>query len=201
MVLSEELQTQAEAQSGPEGTGAPPPPGDSRSLVWRGAIRCAALAGSITAGLMLLSVLIPPVLLLTVFWIVISPVVVIGIFQTRYPLTQITAGFGARLGLLTGLSIALVLGVINTSTLLLARFAFHTMGDADKQMTASVEQFRIQAAAAPGDPLASLTHALSIPEFRAGFLFFGLTMVTAILLAITTVGGAFAGFARSRPRA
>ena len=53
--------------------------------------------------------LCPGVVLLTLLWAIISPVVVIGLFQSRFPLVPITTGFGARLGLLTGLAVGVVL--------------------------------------------------------------------------------------------
>jgi hypothetical protein len=39
---------------------------------------------------------------------------------------------------------------------------------------------------------------LTVPEFRAGFVLTGLAMIMAILLVLSTAGGAFAGFVRSK---
>jgi hypothetical protein len=203
VVLSEDLQTQVETHSkaAEDSAAAGPLMHSPRTLMWAGAFRCIGLAGIVTAALMLVSLLAPPVLLLVILWMVISPVVVIGIFQARFPLTPITTGFGARIGLLTGIAVATVMAVVNTVTLLVTRFGLHAMGDWDKQVTASLEQFRVQAAADPSAMLVSLSHALSIPEFRAGFMIFGLAMGIVFLLVLTTAGGAFAGFVRSRARA
>jgi hypothetical protein len=203
VLLSEELLTQVEAQNKPEtgGADALPGPRDPRSLVWAGAIRCAALAGAVTAGLMCLSILLPPVELLALLWAVVSPVIVIGLFQARFPLVPITTGFGARLGLLTGISITVVLGVFNTAKLLVARYGIHAMGEFDKQLSANMDQLRAQAMTQPGTPMLSWINALQVPEFRAGLILMSVAMLTGILLVVTTAGGAFAGFARSRPRA
>ena len=202
VLLSEELLTQVESQSKAEDGGANvrPSPGDPRSPVWAGAIRCAALAGAVTAGLMGLSILLPPVELLALFWAIISPVVVIGLFQARFPLVPITTGFGARLGLLTGISIAVVLSVFDTAKLLIARYGIHAMGEVDSQMNANLDQLKTQALAQPGTPMLPWVNVLNIPEFRAGFLLLGVALLIAMLLVVTTAGGAFAGFARSRPR-
>jgi hypothetical protein len=202
VLLSEELLTQVEAQSKVDagGTNVGPVARDSRSLVWAGAIRCAALAGAVAAALMGLSILLPPAELLALFWAIVSPVVVIGFFQARFPLVPMTTGFGARLGLLTGISIAVVLSVFNTAKLLVARYGIHAMGEVDKQMNANLDQLKAQALAQPGTPVLPWIDALNIPEFRAGFLLMGVALLTAILLVVTTAGGAFAGFARSRPR-
>lgn len=200
MLLSEELQMQAEAQTGEEGA-VVPPVRDPGTLVWPGAMRCAALAGAITAGIMVLSLLIPPVFLLTIFWIAISPVVVIGLFQTRHPVAQITAGFGARLGLLTGLANGLVLAVTTTATFVIARFGLHAMADFDKQWDITLQQVQQRMGAQSGADVAALIKMYSVPEFRAGMMLASAAFVLVLLLVITTMGGAFAGFARSRARA
>jgi hypothetical protein len=200
VVLSEELQTQAEAQTGPDGAAAPPAPRDSRSLVWAGAIRCAALAGAITAGTMLLSLLLPQVVLLTIFWVVISPVVVIGIFQARYPLAPITSGFGARLGLLTGLANGLVLSVSTTISFYVAR-RLGSMAEFDKQWDLGLKQVQERMGSQSAADVAALLKMYSLPEFRAGMMLASAAFGLVLLLAITIVGGAFAGFARSRARA
>ena len=202
VLLSEELLTQVEAQAKAAEEGAVGPVmREPASMIWAGALRCIGLAGAIAAALMLLTVLLPPVVFLATLWIVISPVVVIGLFQARFPLTPVTTGFGARLGLLTGLAIGVVLGGIDTIVLVIARFGIHAMGDADKQMTVAIDQFRNQVAAQPGSILVPFANALTVPEFRAGFALVGLGMLIFLLLAITTAGGAFAGLVRSRVRA
>ncbi len=202
--LSEELQTQLETQAslaadGASSTSAPGSP----SLIWAGATRFAALAAAVAAGLLLVSLVLPPVIFLTFLWAGVSPVVVLGLFQTRFPAAPISSGFGARLGFLTGLSIALVFNILYAITMLVARFVTHTMGDADKQMTMLLDQFRTQTEAQPGGAppaVQAFLHNLALPEFRAGFMLLGVAMMTCLLLAITTTGGAFAGFVRSRSR-
>jgi hypothetical protein len=202
VLLSEDLQEQVAAQASAalEGAEASAAAIDPRTQVWVGAIHCVALAGGVAAMLAGLSMLLPGVILLTLLWAVVSPVVVIGLFQKRFPLAPITSSFGARLGLLTGLSVALALSVINTVALLIARYSIHAMSDVDKQVTMNLDQFKAQVLAQPGAPLLSWVNALSIPEFRAGFLLMGMAVTVFLFLIITTTGGAFAGYVRSRPR-
>jgi hypothetical protein len=202
VLLSEELLTQVETQSKADagGTNVGPVPRDSRSLVWAGAIRCAALAGAIAAGLACLSALLPSVTLLTILWTIISPVVVLGLFQARFPLMPITTGFGARMGVLTGLFVATALSVVATAMLLVARFGIHTMGEFDKQWASSLDQLQTRMLSQYGNDVLPLMKMYSLPEFRAGMMLSGIAFGVAILFAITTAGGAFAGFARSRPR-
>ncbi len=199
MVLSEELLTQAEEQAGVEGAVAAPAR-DASSPLWRGAIRCAGLSGAITAAIMLLSWVVPPAVLLTIFWVVISPVVVIGIFQARHPLAAMTAGFGARLGLLTGLANGLVLSIGTTVSLVVARFGFNAMGPFDKQLDMVFSQAQERVAAQSPADVANFMKMYSLPEFRAGIMLASAAFGILLLLTITTVGGAFAGFARSRAR-
>ena len=204
ILLSEELQTQLEAQTNAatEGATAAATP-NTRLQTWPAALRCVALAGAITAGLLFLSLLFGPIILLAFLWAVISPVVILGLFQVRLPQVPITANFGARLGFLTGLTVALVFNVVYAVTMLVARFGTHAMGAADKQMATVLDQFRAQTESQQGvpDSLLAFIHNLAVPEFRAGFMLLGVAMMSAILLTITTVGGAFAGFIRSRARA
>jgi hypothetical protein len=203
VLLSEELLTQVEAQAKAAEDGAVGPvmrePG---SLMWAGAIRCAGLAGAVAAMLAALSTVAPPVSLLTLLWAIISPVVVIGLFQSRFPLVPITTGFGARLGLLTGMAVSLVLTVAKTIELLTLRFGTHGRGMAefDSTLTSAFAQQQVAADAAQfGTQL--FARAQNVQEFRAGIFLTSVAFLIAILLVVTTAGGAFAGFVRSRVRA
>jgi hypothetical protein len=200
--LSEDLQTQVETQTklAADTLAAGPLARDPHTLVWAGALRCVGLAALVAAGLMFASLLLPPSIFLVCFWAVISPVVVIGLFQARNPTMPMSTSLGARLGFVTGLAVALTLSTINAITLVVARFGLHAMGDWDKQMAVGFEQLRTQAALQPGAPALGMISTLAIPEFRAGFLLVGGLMMAVILMAITTVGGTFAGFVRSRSR-
>jgi hypothetical protein len=201
--LSEELLAQVEAQAKAAEEGAVGPiMREPASLVWAGAIRCVGLAAAVTAVLAGLSTVLPPVVLLTLLWAIISPVVVIGLFQSRFPLVPITTGFGARLGILTGLAVSLVLTIAKTIELLALRFGTHGRGmsEFDSMLTNTFAQ---QQAAANAAQLGTqfFGRAQNVPEFRAGLFLFSIAFGTVILLVITTAGGAFAGFVRSRVRA
>lgn len=204
VLLSEELQTQVEAQAKAAEDGAVGPvmrePG---SLMWAGALRCIGLAGAVAAVLSALSAVLPPVVLLTLLWAIISPVVVIGLFQSRFPLVPITTGFGARLGLLTGLAVGVVLSIANTVELLVRRFAMHGRGmvEFDNMWDGMFAQQQATWTAQLGAAAQPFARALDVPEFRAGIILASMAFGIAILLAITTAGGAFAGFVRSRVRA
>ena len=190
VLLSEELLTQVEAQAKAAEDGAVGPvmrePG---SLMWAGAIRCAGLAGAVAAVLACLSALIPPIVLLTLLWAIISPVVVIGLFQSRFPLVPITTGFGARLGLLTGLVVGAVFTISNTIQLLVLRFGTHGQGmsEMDAMWNSIFTQEQTAFATAQFDAgVRFFQRVQTVPEFRAGFILASIGFGTAILVMITT---------------
>lgn len=204
VVLSEELLTQVEAQAKAAEEGAVGPiMREPASMVWAGALRCIGLAGAVAAVLAGLSAVVPAVELLTVLWAIISPVVVIGLFQSRFPLVPITTGFGARLGLVTGLVVAVVLSVADAIELSVRRFAMHGRGMAefDNMWNGLFAQQQASWTAQFGAAAQPFARALDVPEFRAGIILASMGFAIAMLLAITTAGGAFAGFVRSRVKA
>jgi len=171
------------------------------AVVWPGAIQCAGLAGAVAAVLTLLSFPLPPVFLLGLLWSFAAPVVVLGIYVARFPRTRIYTGFGARLGLLSGLAIALASLTINSVALLLQRFALHGSATMDGQ----IEQFFVQmrtslAARSSAADAQSILRWLSIPEFRAGLVLASFGMMLVLYLAYSSLAGAFAGALRSRSR-
>jgi hypothetical protein len=205
VVLSEELLTQVEAQAKAAEAGAVGPiMREPASMVWAGALRCIGLAGVVAAVLTGLSAAAPPIELLTLLWAIISPVVVIGLFQSRFPLVPITTGFGARLGLLTGLAVSVVLTVADAVEFLVRRFATHGRGmtELDSAWNAMFTQLQNVNGANQFDAGVRLfARAQTVPEFRAGVILAFMGFMFAILMVITTAGGAFAGFVRSRVRA
>lgn len=198
--LSEELLEQAERQlTGTEAAAAAANPAPRPAApVWRGAIRCAALAGAVAAGLTLLSFALPAVALLSWFWAVGAPIVVLGVYASRFRLTRITPGFGARLGVLSGLAIMLSSMTLNTAALLLARFVFHSSARLDSGVATVFSQLRTNMQAQSGAAAAPFLKLLSIPEFRAGLLLSSAALFLAMYLIYSALAGIFAGYLRSR---
>ena len=209
MQLSEELRDQIDQQisaqqaaANPLAEPAPKPIAPSNAIVWRGAIQCAGLAGAIAAALALLSFALPPVTLLSFFWFVSAPIIVMGIYSSRFRKTLITAGFGARLGLLTGLFILVVTSTLNTIGLVLERFVFHSTGELDTQIEKLFSQVQTNFATQSQQSVKMLNDMLAIPEFRAGILLSSIFFGLVLYLAYSATAGAFAGYLRSRsPRA
>ncbi len=209
MQLSEELRDQIDQQISAQQAAANPlaepvqqTVTPSHAIVWRGAIQSAAMAGAIAAALGLLSFALPPITLLSFIWFVCAPIVVMGVYSSRFRKTRITAGFGARLGLLTGLFILIVTSTLNTIGLVLERFVFHSTGELDSQIDKFFAQVHANFATQSQQSVKIMTDMLAIPEFRAGILLSSICFGLALYLAYSATAGAFAGYLRSRsPRA
>lgn len=209
MQLSEELREQIDQQitaqqaaANPPAEPIPQPVAPSNAIIWHGAIQCAGLAGAVAAALALLSFVLPPVTLLSFFWFISAPIIVLGVYASRFRLTRITAGFGARLGLLTGLAILIATTTLNTIGLVLKRYVFHSTSDIDTQLAGLFTQMHATITATSGPSAKAALDMLTIPEFRAGILLTSIAICLACYLAFSATAGAFAGYLRSRsPRA
>jgi hypothetical protein len=203
--LSEELREQIDQQISAQHAAANPPTEPipqpvtpSTAIVWRGAIQYAGLAGAVAAALSLLTFALPAVFLLFFFWFISAPIIVLGVYSSRFRLTRITTGFGARLGLLTGLAILIATTTLNTIGLVLERFIFHSTADIDVQLATLFTQMHATITATPGPAAKAALDMLAIPEFRAGILLTSIGIGLAFYLAFSATAGAFAGYLRSR---
>jgi hypothetical protein len=203
--LSEELRDQIDLQLSAQQTAALPlaeqplpPVAPSNAVVWRGAIQIAGLAGAVAAALAVLSFALPPVTLLSLFWFISAPIIGLGFYTSRFRMTRITTGFGARLGLLTGLAILLVTSTLNTIGLVLQRFVFHSTNELDSQIDKSFAQAHTAFAAQPGAFSSTVLSTLAIPEFRAGIVLTSIFFGLSFYLVYSATAGAFAGYLRSR---
>ena len=205
MQLSEELRDQIDQQISAQQAAANPlaepiptlvPPGNA--IVWRGAIQCAGLAGALAAALALLSFALPPITLLSFLWFVSAPIVVLGVYSSRFHKTRITAGFGARLGLLAALAMVIVTSTFDTIGLVLERFVFHSTAEIDTQITNLFSQMHTNFATQSGPVAKEAIDILAIPEFRAGILLTSIFLCLGLYLAYSATAGAFAGYLRSR---
>lgn len=196
--MSEELQEQAEQQAAGEPSSPPAVVQEQRADMpaWAGAIRYAGLAVAVAALFAGLSVVLPFVGSFTFLWMIASPVVVLGLFHGKYPMARITAGFGARVGLVTGLGISVVMLAGNAITLLMMRRTHAP--DYVAEMVAQLKQ-QPNALQDPG-VMQFIEKVNTTPEYRAGLVLLALGMMVGLLLLATTAAGAFAGFARSRQR-
>ncbi len=202
--LSEELRDQINQQladknsdpSVPSQLPLPSSPGNS--IIWPGAIQCAGLAGIVAAVFVLVSFVSPPVAILSFFWLVGAPAFVLVLYSSRFRQSRINAGFGARLGLLSGLAILLASVTLRIGRLLLQRFVFHSSAQIDSYLADFFTQWQIAFVARSGPAAAPIVARLAVPEFREGMILGGFTMFLVCYLAFSATAGAFAGYIRSR---
>lgn len=201
VTVSEELAAQADKQRVALETGllpGDPQSADGNGVVWSGAIRYAALAGVAAAALTLIAFALPPVILVAWFWAIGAPVVIIGVYSSRFRQTRLRPGFGARLGLLCGVAVFLGMTLVNTGGLLLARFAFHAASQVDGQLAAMFAQMRSTIQAQGGPTVPSAIAWLAVPENRVGLLLTMFGVLLIMYLGLSAAGGAFAVMLRSR---
>jgi hypothetical protein len=195
------MEQAALAQAAPETGAADTAVRATDAVVWSGAIRCAGLAGGIAAALTLFSFALPPVAVASFFWAISAPIIIVGIYSTRYRQTRITAGFTAKLGLLCGLAMLLAVLSLDTIHLCLLRYAFHAAAPIDGQIAYFFSQEQMLITAQTGAAAAApVLRMFSIPEYRAGILLALSAFVVSVYLLFSTVAGAFAGFLRARAR-
>jgi len=197
---NQSVETGGEPAAGAEGTastGTLPPP-RPRQVEWRTAIWSAALVagigGVLTAGGMQLSVLS----MVSVMWMMSGSLIAMGIYQRRQPAAWIDVRVGARIGLLVGIGLTLAVGIALAGMGIVERFGMHAMGSFDAEMGARTQE-AIRNASTPVPP--EMLGFLASPEFRAGMMLAGFGFLAAMLLALSTLGGAFAGLLRGRKTA
>ncbi len=207
VTLSEELQDQL-AQQQPGAAQPPPaePIADPSGVLWSRAIQLAALAGAVIVALAVLMAVFPTLSLLpllALFWGIGAPIVLLGVYCARTPQTRVTTGFGAKLGLLSGLAIAFASVSMETLGTLLARFAFHKGADVDTTLntffaTAQAQTTAQATATADVASMQEFFHWFTVPEFRVGLMLAAGMFFLFFYLFYAALAGAFAGFLRSR---
>jgi predicted RNA-binding Zn-ribbon protein involved in translation (DUF1610 family) len=201
VTLSEELREQAELQrqefeAGTDAHGQPVVKASSLDLLmrWRPAIGIAAI---VAAGLSVLAAAMPAMELLA--WI--APALVLSIYSIRHRETLITASVGARVGVVCGIFSAFGMTLAMSARMLVQRLAFHHPSDVEANMSMLLAQSKAQAIAQGGAAgAATFDHILSTPELFAGFFLTAVITGAVFLLVLSTAGGAFAGFVRSKTR-
>ena len=136
-------------------------------------------------------------------WIMSASLITMGIYQKRRPAALMDVKVGARIGVVVGMFLALELGVAMAGAGLVARFVLHSMGDFDTQMAAQIQvvikTLQQQAAEQQKPVPPELLRFIASPESRAGMTCLAtFAFVSAGLLVLSTLGGAFAGLLRMR---
>lgn len=165
---------------------------------WPLAVEYALLSSGIALGLELGGMLFAPLLFLAWLWAVSAPMLTVSFYNARARNDQISAGFAARLGLLTGLLVTVSCAVVFTGALVLARFVLHN-GAVDAQIGEALSQIRANAAQY-GSAAEPTIRMLGVPEFRVGFLLWMCTVTAGLYLVISAITAGVAGVLLRRRR-
>jgi hypothetical protein len=170
-------------------TGALPAAG-ARKVEWKTAIRCAAAVAGVGALLSVGAIRVDLLSPVSFLWIMSASLITLGFYQRRRPAAWLDVRVGARIGVVVGVCLALELGVAMAGAGLVARYGLHAMGSFDAQMTAQVQK-AVQQSSTPVP--AEMMGFLGSPEFRGGMILAGFAFLSAGLVVMSTLGGAFAG--------
>jgi hypothetical protein len=182
--------------------------GDPTAVVWSSALQLIALAAAVFAVLMLLQILLAPVALLTTLWLFGAPIILLGIYCARNPATRVTSGFGARLGLLSGLSLGITGFAVQTIEICVKRFVFHHGSEIDESIVSLIAQMQTQQqpqlaqmSAEQADIVRHFYSYFAIPEFVVGGALIMALSFLVFYALYSAIAGSFSGFLRARAAA
>ena len=188
--LSEAEATESAKAALSTGVLPPPPP---QMVEWKTAVLCAALVAVVAAVLSAISTKVPAFSFISWLWTVSASVVALGIYQRRRPQARMDAGVGARIGVVVGITLIASIGLTMAVAGLVARYRLHSMGNFDAELRAQIEK----AATASPQPAEVMRYIYS-PEFKAGIMLAGFTMLAGVVMVLSTIGGAVGGLLRTR---
>lgn len=162
---------------------------------WPVAVQYALLSSGIALALDLGGIAFPPLLILAWLWIVSAPMLTVSFYNAKARHERLSAGFAARLGVLTGLLVTVSCVVVFTVALVMERFVLHNSA-IDAQMAAMITQLHTQY----GSTAQPMLRLLNIPEFRVGLLLWTLSFTTGVYLVLSAVTAGFAGLLLGRRR-
>ncbi len=163
---------------------------------WQTAIRCAALVTAVAVIFSLASLGLPYISLLCICWILSASMTTLALYQRRRPVARMDAAIGARIGLTTGLLLVAGLGIALAISGLVARYGLHSMTQFDAETAQRWAAARATLIASAQSP--QMLSFFDLPEFRAGLMLAGISVYAAIILFLSTLGGALAGLLRAR---
>ena len=174
-------------------------------VVWATAVAYAAGVAGVSAALMIGVLWLPAAFPLAWLWTMCGAVIVLGLYQRRYPASRVNARTGARIGLVYGLLAVVALVVVTSGIGVVARFGLHTMGTLDALLGNAMHQAadqQMQQSSQPGglSMSADQLRMFYSPEVRAGLALFLLTSIAVFLTLFSALGGALGGLMRMRRR-
>ena len=177
-------------------TGEMPPP-LTRGVEWKAALQSAGLVALIGVVLNLTSARVASLSVFSSLWVFGGPLIALGLYQRQRPKARMSAGVGARIGLVVGLGTIVGLGVSLAVIGVVARYLLHSMAGFDVQMAAWMK-VQVEHALATNPSPPELVRYFYSAEFRTGFALLFLGMSAGFLLLAATLAGALGGLLRAR---
>jgi hypothetical protein len=186
----------------PETGGEVPPGADNGAMPlsrpnqveWKTAILCAASVAGAAGLLNVIGERFPVALPFGSLCTLSGSLIVLGLYQRRWPLARMNAGIGARIGIVVGLAMAICLAASIGIGGLFAHYILHRTPSFVATTAPMIEQIQQNAANASAPEW--MRHIT--PEVRAGLLLCAVAMSSFIVLVLSALGGAFAGLLRTR---
>jgi hypothetical protein len=178
--------------TGEGSTGVLPPP-HPQQIDWKIAILCAVMVALVAAALSVASTRLPAFSFINWLWTISASVVALTLYQRRRPQALMDVTVGAKIGVLVGLTLIASIGISMAIAGLVARFGLHNMAAFDGEL-----RTQIQKAAAANPQPANLMRFIYSPEFKAGIMLAGFSMLAGLVVLMSTVGGAVSGLLRTR---
>jgi len=175
--------------------------GSQAGILWRPALHV-ALTVAVPVGILCFGAL--PLGLLAIMG---GAAWAVGLYAKRTRPTDLPAGAGARIGLVTGLIASWLTVSLAGVGLWVSRFVLHDGGDVDSLWAAQAEKVHQQLLAQPGPPTPEaiqtaqwLQGLMLSADGRAGLSLLMMIFLAATLILLAVAGGALGARLASRPR-
>jgi len=208
--LQEHMHAEAPAADAVPTTGAVPPPrppgaaGLPGRIDWEAALVCTGLVAVVAASLAAIGIESIPVAFVGALWTISGAVIAIRLYNRRRPQAWMDARIGLRIGVAAGLLIVAATCVTAATAGVVMRFGTHSMAKFDEENAQERKALQTRIIAwfdqNVQDKDMQQRYAeemnspqMNSPEMLAGSALFGRALQGFFILAISALGGAFAG--------
>ncbi len=172
-------------------TGALPPPRPP-TIDWKPAIQSALVVGLIAAALSIAALRLPAIKPLSSLWTLCASLIALALYKKRRPQARLDGRIGARIGLVVGLILVSCIAASMATAGVVARYGLHNLATFDGEVALDMHQ-QLEKAQATNPLPKEVVSFMNTQEFRAGIALFSSAMVSALLMLLSTVGGALSG--------
>lgn len=135
---------------------------------------------------------LPSVKPLSSLWTLCASLIALALYRKRRPQARLDGSIGARIGLVVGLIMVTSIAASMAIAGVVARYGLHNLATFDAEVALDMHQQLERAQASNPLPKEVLSF-MNTQEFRAGIALFSTAMVSALLMLLSTIGGALSG--------